>query len=67
MRAEYVAEAGLSDHSSFLAHGINAVSLSTGNHSDYHKVSDIASRVNGAGIDRVVDVAEAILRRSTDR
>jgi hypothetical protein len=67
MRAHYVADAGLSDHTSFLATGINAVSLSTGNHSDYHKASDIAGRDNGPGIDRVVDVAERILRRSTDR
>jgi Zn-dependent M28 family amino/carboxypeptidase len=67
IRAEYVADAGRSDHSSFLASGIDAVMLSTGIHRDYHKASDIATRVDLTGMERVVDVAELIARRMADR
>jgi Zn-dependent M28 family amino/carboxypeptidase len=67
LRADYIANAGRSDHATFLAGGIDAVALSTGYHSDYHKASDIAARVNLEGMERVVDVAEFIIRRTADR
>jgi hypothetical protein len=67
IRADYVADIGRSDHTNFLADGINAVSISTGNHADYHKASDIAGRINGVGMDRVIDVAESILRLAANR
>jgi acetylornithine deacetylase/succinyl-diaminopimelate desuccinylase-like protein len=67
IRADFVADAGRSDHSSFLASSIDAVMLSTGMHRDYHKASDIAARVDLAGMERVVDVAELIARRMADR
>ena len=67
IRADYVADAGRSDHSTFLADGIDAVLLSTGYQSDYHKASDIAAHINLVGIERVVDVAEFIIRRMADR
>ena len=67
IRADYVADAGRSDHSTFLADGIDAVLLSTGYQSDYHKASDIAAHINLVGIERVIDVAEFIIRRAAER
>jgi hypothetical protein len=67
IRAEYIGDTGLSDHSTFLADGIDAVALSTGNHADYHKASDVAARINSAGMERVIDVAEFIIRRMANR
>jgi aminopeptidase YwaD len=67
IRAEYAANAGRSDHATFLRDRIDAVMLSTGTHIDYHTASDIAARINLAGLERVVDVAELIIRRMADR
>jgi Zn-dependent M28 family amino/carboxypeptidase len=54
--------AGRSDHASFGRAGIPAVALFTGFHADYHRASDVASRVDTRGIERVVDVVEAVVR-----
>jgi aminopeptidase YwaD len=54
--------ASRSDHGSFARAGIPAISLFTGYHSDYHRVSDIASRVDGPGIAKIVDVVEQAVR-----
>jgi Zn-dependent M28 family amino/carboxypeptidase len=51
-----------SDHASFGRAGIPAVSLFTGFHSDYHRTSDVAVRLDVAGIARITDLVEAILR-----
>ena len=67
IRADYVANDGRSDHATFLADGIDAVELSTGYHIDYHKASDVAARVDLVGMERVLDVAEFIIRRTADR
>jgi hypothetical protein len=67
LRGDYIANQGRSDHSSFLDASINAVSLSTGYHDDYHKASDVAARINFRGMERVIDVAELIVRRMADR
>jgi Zn-dependent M28 family amino/carboxypeptidase len=67
MRADFIANEGRSDHATFLMAGIDAVALSTGYHNDYHKASDIAARIDFVGIERVVDVAELIVRRAADR
>ena len=67
IRAEYVANQEHSDHAAFLADDIDAVMLSTGEHVDYHTASDIALRVEFAGLERVVDVAERVVRRLADR
>lgn len=67
VRADFIANEGRSDHATFLAVGIDAVALSTGYHGDYHKASDVAARLDFVGIDRVVDVAELIIRRMADR
>ncbi len=67
LRADYIANAGRSDHATFLDGSIDAVALSTGYHVDYHTASDIAARINLVGMERVVDVAEFIVRRTADR
>jgi hypothetical protein len=46
-----------------LAEHIEAVSLSTGYRVDCHAASDVASRVDLAGVERLVDVGERIVRR----
>jgi hypothetical protein len=58
---------GRSDHATFVAWHIPAVALFTGFHDDYHRATDLAARVNVAGIRRVVDVAERIVRGAADR
>lgn len=56
-----------SDHASFAKQGIEVLALFTGFHSDYHKATDVAWRVNVPGLLRVVDVGEAIARAEADR
>ncbi|MGH2900045.1 MAG: M28 family peptidase [Solirubrobacteraceae bacterium] len=67
LRADFIADRELSDHESFVAKGIEVVSLSTGDHLDYHTVGDVASRINVHGLERVIDFAEAIVRRRDSR
>jgi hypothetical protein len=67
IHGDHVESEGRSDHATFLAARIEAISLSTGYHEDYHTASDVASRVNLAGIERVVDAAERIVRQLADR
>ena len=57
---------GRSDHSTFVDWHIPAVALFTGFHEDYHRTGDVAMRVDFAGIRRVVDVAERIVRTTAD-
>jgi Tol biopolymer transport system component len=52
---------GPSDHSSFYTAGIPVLHFFTGAHSDYHKPSDIASRINGAGIAQIAELTEHLL------
>jgi hypothetical protein len=58
---------GRSDHASFARAGVPAVMLTTGLHDDYHSRSDVASRVDAAGILRIVDVAEGVIRLADER
>ena len=68
LQVQYTSEiASRSDHASFAARGIEAAALFTGFHIDYHKTTDVASRVNLSGLIRVIDVAEAIARAEADR
>ena len=67
LRVDYVPNQGRSDHATFLDAGIDAVMLSTGNHVDYHAASDIVPRVDVVGMERVIDVAERIVRELADR
>ena len=67
VRIEFIPDRGNSDHSSFAAQGVSVVSLSTGEHFDYHKTSDIAARINYRGLERVIDFAEGIVRQQDAR
>ncbi len=53
---------GSSDHSSFYAAGVPVLHFFTGTHSDYHKPSDIPSKVNGAGLAQVAQLTALFLR-----
>ncbi|MEN9799345.1 MAG: hypothetical protein RL653_3041, partial [Pseudomonadota bacterium] len=53
---------GPSDHTPFYAAGVPVVHLFTGAHSDYHKPSDSADRVNVAGVARSAQVAAVLVR-----
>lgn len=54
---------GSSDHSSFYAAGVPVLHFFTGTHSDYHKPSDIASKINGAGMAQVAQLTALFLRQ----
>jgi hypothetical protein len=58
---------GRSDHAPFAALGVPALSLTSGFHSDYHRVTDVASRIDLVGLTRIVDVAEGIVRAAATR
>lgn len=62
LRPRFIADRGLSDHSSFAEQGIAIISLSTGDDPDYHTTGDVAERVNLPGVARVIDFAEGIIR-----
>jgi len=46
---------GPSDHTSFYHIGVPAIHFFTGQHEDYHKPTDVANRINYAGITAVAD------------
>ena len=58
---------GASDHSSFYAKNLPVLHFFTNVHDDYHKATDDADKVNGAGIASVVSLAERIARDVADR
>ena len=58
---------GPSDHSSFYAKGIPVLHFFTDLHEDYHRATDDAPLVSAAGMARVVDFAERIVRDIADR
>jgi len=59
--------AGRSDHAAFGSVNVPALSLTSGFHPDYHRVTDVASRVDVSGVARIVDVAEGIVRAAATR
>jgi Zn-dependent M28 family amino/carboxypeptidase len=67
LRLHFVSDDGRSDHASFAREGIAAAELYTGMHTDYHTAADIAGRINAAGLARVVDFAEHVVRSIADR
>lgn len=67
LRADFIADRELSDHSSFAAQDIEVIALSSGGHVDYHKTTDVAARINVPGLGRVIDFAEAIVRQRDAR
>lgn len=55
-----------SDHASFAARGIPVLHFFTGEHRDYHRVSDTADRINVAGLDQILRLGEGVLRALAD-
>jgi Zn-dependent M28 family amino/carboxypeptidase len=58
---------GRSDDAPFARRRIPAIHLFTGRHADYHAAGDDAERINTAGLARVTDYAERVLRAIADR
>ena len=56
-----------SDHEMFASVGVPALLLTSGFHADYHRVTDVASRIDVPGLTRIVDVAEGIVRAAATR
>ncbi len=52
---------GPSDHMSFALQHVPVLFLFTGLHADYHRPTDTADKINYAGIDRIVVVAQRIV------
>ncbi len=55
-----------SDVATFNQAGVPSLSFTTGAHSDYHKPSDTADKINYEDLDRVATMAAAIVRRVMD-
>ncbi len=58
---------GPSDHSSFYAAGVPVLHLFTGTHSDYHRPSDDADKINALGGAQVAGLAADLARRLANR
>jgi hypothetical protein len=58
---------GPSDHSSFYARSIPVLHFFTDLHEDYHRASDVADKIDAAGEERVVALAERVARTIADR
>ena len=58
---------GPSDHSSFYGKKIPVLHFFTDMHEDYHRATDVSSKVNVAGEARVIDYAGRVARAIADR
>ena len=58
---------GPSDHASFYAAGVPVLHFFTDQHEDYHRATDVASKINFVGEARVIDYAAAVARELGDR
>lgn len=58
---------GPSDHSSFYQKNLPVLHLFTDLHDEYHRATDVASKINAAGEERVVTFAERATRTIADR
>jgi hypothetical protein len=65
--ARSAVSAGRSDHAAFASINVPALSLTSGFHGDYHRTTDVASRIDVAGVQRIVDLAEGIVRAAATR
>ncbi|MBI4265626.1 MAG: M28 family peptidase [Acidobacteria bacterium] len=54
------------DSASFNQAGVVTLNFTTGSHADYHKPSDTADKINYEDLDRLVDMAEALVRLVSD-
>lgn len=52
---------GRSDHMSFGQNGVLALHFYTAYHADYHRATDVAYKIEYAGLDRILAFAEAVL------
>lgn len=55
---------GPSDQISFYTAGIPVLHMFTGAHSDYHKPTDTAARLNAVGMSKVADIVSALVRET---
>jgi aminopeptidase YwaD len=58
---------GPSDHASFYAKQIPVLQFFTDMHEDYHRATDVTSKINVPGEARVIDYAERVAREIADR
>lgn len=58
---------GPSDHASFYAKNVPVLQFFTDMHEDYHKATDVASKINIPGEARVIDYAERVARAIANR
>ncbi len=58
---------GPSDQSSFYAKNIPVLHFFTDLHADYHRATDVVSKINAGGEATVVDIAERVIRDIADR
>jgi Tol biopolymer transport system component len=57
---------GPSDHSSFYTAGVPVLHFFTGSHHDYHKPTDRASEINGAGMAAIADMTVNLLSQPAE-
>jgi len=57
---------GPSDHSSFYGAGIPVLHFFSNTHVDYHRPSDDWPKINGEGLERVVELTTGVVRRLAD-
>ncbi len=58
---------GGSDHDNFYAAGVPVLHFFTDTHSDYHKPSDVPSKINAAGVAQIAQLTEQLLAREDQR
>jgi Zn-dependent M28 family amino/carboxypeptidase len=58
---------GPSDQSSFYARNVPVLHFFTDLHEDYHRATDDVDKINAAGEDTVVAIAQAVIREIADR
>lgn len=58
---------GRSDHENFRRIDVPAIALFTGFHSDYHRATDVVSKLDVRGIGLIADLSETIVRYEADR
>lgn len=58
---------GRSDHENFRRIDVPSIALFTGFHSDYHRATDVVSKLDVRGIGRMTDISEAVVRFVADR
>ena len=60
-------DAGRSDHATFARVKVPAVMFTSGLHGDYPRRSDLPARIDAAGILRIVELAEGVIRLADER